>query len=206
MKVRATRRDDIEFEIDERFEYLLETCSFCCKDGYVITTCNSYNEELFSKYGYRRTQKIFLHRLLYQLHLGRKLGPHELIDHIDRNKLNNKIKNLRILTHSQNMKNHKLKDGQIYYNVHYSRYLNYFKFTHREAEVARHFRSLHQALDFFRKYDEENDYVLTKSIHNLKPIDEIEDIVLEPNAFCERCGLVYWSENKLDEHQKKCAE
>ncbi len=206
MKVRATRRDDIEFEIDERFEYLLETCSFWYDKGYIGTYCNSYNEELLNKYGYRRTQKIFLHRLLYQLHIGRKLESYELVDHINRDKLNNKIENLRILSSSQNTKNRKLKDDQIYHNICYDKYSNYFKFRHQEAKVGRNFRSLHQALEFFRQYDEENDHVLTKSIHNLKPIDEIEDIVLEADAFCERCGATFWCQHNLNQHQKKCAE
>lgn len=199
-------RAELEFEMDERFEWLVEICSFCYNRGYIKTTCNNFNEKIFSNFGYRKKQQVLLHRLLYQLYIGRKLGADEFVDHINHNKLDNRIENLRILTNSQNSKNHKLREGQIYHNIYYIKYVNYFKFEHREAGIQRCFRTLHQALEFFQIYDKENDHVLTRSIHNLKPIEEIEDIVLEPNEFCDRCGLVLWNQYTLKRHQKKCTE
>lgn len=61
--------------------------------------------------GYHRVQidrkKYFLHRLIYMYHHG-SLTPGMDIDHIDGNKSNNRIENLREITHSQNLMNAKI--------------------------------------------------------------------------------------------------
>jgi len=46
-----------------------------------------------------------LHRVVYERELGRKLEPGEQVDHIDRNTVDNRIENLRLATHAQNMAN-----------------------------------------------------------------------------------------------------
>lgn len=61
------------------------------KDGYYLV-CVNY--------------KIYrCHRILYQLYHNIILDPNEKIDHIDRNKQNNSIENLRICTKSENAMN-----------------------------------------------------------------------------------------------------
>jgi|JI10StandDraft_1071094.scaffolds.fasta_scaffold1062880_1 hypothetical protein len=58
--------------------------------------------------GYLQTEYLgvayMLHRIVWELH-NAPLKPWEKLDHIDHNKLNNKIDNLRIATHAQNMVN-----------------------------------------------------------------------------------------------------
>lgn len=60
------------------------------------------------RHGYMRTsikKKIYLiHRLIWIFHYG-EIKDNYLIDHFDRNPLNNKIENLRLATHSQNTQN-----------------------------------------------------------------------------------------------------
>ena len=51
-------------------------------------------------------KKHKMHRIIYLMHHG--YLPKE-IDHIDGNPLNNKIENLRAATHSENLKNQKIK-------------------------------------------------------------------------------------------------
>lgn len=53
---------------------------------------------------------IKTHRKVMEEHIGRKLLPKELIHHIDGNKLNNKIENLKIVTPSEHSKLHRKKD------------------------------------------------------------------------------------------------
>ena len=47
----------------------------------------------------------YLHRVIMERILSRQLEKGELVDHIDRNTLNNRRSNLRLATHSENMRN-----------------------------------------------------------------------------------------------------
>jgi len=51
-------------------------------------------------------KEYYLHRIIFMMHKG--YMP-KFIDHIDNNKSNNKIENLREASHSQNQWNHKLR-------------------------------------------------------------------------------------------------
>lgn len=200
------KNERYEFEIDDRFVYLINVCSFhLTRDGYIRTNVNMANFHLFGKFGYKLKQPILLHRILFELHMDRKLNNKELIDHKDMCRTNNKLENLRVVSHSENLKNRKLKMGQIYYCICHDKYNNYFKFEHKENRIQRKFRTLNQALAFFVEYDKANDYVLTKHIHDLEPMDGIEDIVLtpDPEARCEECDSGLWSKQNLKVHQKK---
>jgi len=66
------------------------------KDGYT-SICINYKDFL-------------LHRLVFLYHKG--YMP-KTVDHIDGNKSNNKIENLRAATHSENLKNQKLKSSNV---------------------------------------------------------------------------------------------
>jgi len=56
---------------------------------------------LYSRVGYK---SYAIHRLIWIFHNG-NIEDGKIIDHIDRNILNNKIENLRLATHSQNNQN-----------------------------------------------------------------------------------------------------
>jgi hypothetical protein len=45
-----------------------------------------------------------LHRIIWQMHFG-NIPDNLQIDHVDRNRLNNKLENLRLANNSQNMRN-----------------------------------------------------------------------------------------------------
>ena len=46
-----------------------------------------------------------LHRVIYAYHNNIELNPRDIVDHINRNKDNNGIENLRLVSHSQNNQN-----------------------------------------------------------------------------------------------------
>jgi hypothetical protein len=53
----------------------------------------------------KKCKEYNLHRILYESFLGKKLDTTLMVDHIDQNKLNNNINNLRMTTQSTNVKN-----------------------------------------------------------------------------------------------------
>ena len=67
---------------------------YVCKNGYrvVVFKCKQYK----------------LHRLIWILHYG-YIDPNTEIDHIDKNRLNNDISNLRLATSGQNGQNRSLQ-------------------------------------------------------------------------------------------------
>lgn len=60
------------------------------------------------EYGYKRflNSNKLVHRWVMKKELGRKLSPDEEIHHKNRNKLDNRPKNLQLLTHKQHRRKH----------------------------------------------------------------------------------------------------
>lgn len=59
--------------------------------------------------GYKTIPGEFLHRVVAELFIGPKPGPKYEIDHIDTNKLNNHVDNLRWVTRKENLNNPKTR-------------------------------------------------------------------------------------------------
>lgn len=139
MKVIITKRNGkkVEFEIDENYKFLLEICSFCVDaKGYIKTIGNEKNCEILNL---EKGKMHSLHRVLYSYHHQIKLEKEDHIDHIDRDKKNNCINNLRKLTHSENQKNRELGEKQLYYYIFYDKYSNYFFFNMLCVKLEGHF-------------------------------------------------------------------
>lgn len=54
-----------------------------------------------------RNNRYLVHRKVMENYLGRKLRPDEIVHHKDKNKLNNDISNLEIVTRSEHIKLHR---------------------------------------------------------------------------------------------------
>lgn len=65
------------------------------------------------------TKHCYIHRLLFTAHSGIIPNGYE-IDHIDRNRANNKLENLRLLKHKDNVRNSFYKRGLILMNKYCS--------------------------------------------------------------------------------------
>lgn len=74
-----------------------------------------------SSKGYRGTElnnvRFSLHRIIYKLAYG-EMPKNMQIDHIDGDKLNNRLDNLRLVTNSENQRNRKADKGRKYKGVY----------------------------------------------------------------------------------------
>jgi hypothetical protein len=191
----------VEFQMDIEFEYLLNYCSFRYnKKGYITfdTTRNNIHLFLGLEYGKQYT----LHRVLYYLKNKILSDNQNHIDHIDQDKTNNLLDNLRLITRSENRKNRQLLESQIYYNICQDKNNNKFIFRHHEKNHKRCFSDLKDALAYFTEYDNTNDNILTKHISNIKPISEVKLVEREPHIKCCLCGTILRSRHCFDRHNK----
>lgn len=99
-------------------------CSRKCMSQYRAKTHNGSNHHgwkggIFEWGGYLRkhiylgngrSENHHLHRVIMEEHLGRKLTTDEVVHHIDRNKKNNDISNLQVMTWSEHSKLHARED------------------------------------------------------------------------------------------------
>lgn len=80
------------------------------KTGRIDTIKAPYGSGRIDDYGYRKIRvngkQVREHRYVMEQVLGRSLEPHEVIHHIDGNKLNNDPDNLQICSQSEHMKLH----------------------------------------------------------------------------------------------------
>ena len=108
---------------------------------------NKYNCVKLYKNG---KYKIFqLHRLVYEAHYG-EIPEGMLIDHIDNNKTNNNIDNLRLATLSENMCNRKIhKNNKIgYKNIILTKFNTYLVqiIKNKKTVYCITFKSLEEAI------------------------------------------------------------
>ena len=102
----------VKLEGGEIFSYIkkgnCKVCKWYLLKGSVAKT--GYREIKINKKNYQ------YHRVMYKIHNHEwditNFSQDNLIDHIDRDKLNNNIDNLRVVSHQQNMFN---KNGKGYY-------------------------------------------------------------------------------------------
>lgn len=92
-------------------------CSHSCQMKYRFR-CNLERKGWISSAGYKELQiankSYRLHRLIMEKYLNRKLNFDEIVHHINEDRLDNKIENLRLTTRSEHSKLHKmwLKGGK----------------------------------------------------------------------------------------------
>src|ERR1700704_1673581 len=83
------------------------TLHFCNRDCYAahkrVGSISSYGYRVFCING----RDVFEHRLVMENHIGRRLGSKEIVHHVDGNKLNNDISNLRVMDRGDHIRHHK---------------------------------------------------------------------------------------------------
>lgn len=88
------------------------------KDGKLVQVKPSVSKIGYQFICYAPKKTVYVHRLVYEAFKG-EIPEGMEIDHIDRNKLNNKPDNLRVVTHIENM-NNRGNFMQGYHRYHHS--------------------------------------------------------------------------------------
>ncbi len=70
------------------------------ENGYKVKYINGYNKK----------GNVKEHRYIMEQYIGRKLKPEEIVHHIDGDKTNNEISNLKIMTRGEHSRLHRLQD------------------------------------------------------------------------------------------------
>lgn len=100
-------------ELSELFLYEPDTGKLIYKKRVSSRAAQGSEAGSIGKHGYRsvevRGKSYRVHRLIWFLMTGN--WPHGEIDHIDRNKLNNKWSNLRVVNRAENIWNTERKNG-----------------------------------------------------------------------------------------------
>ena len=103
------------------------------EDGMILVKKKEmfYEKKCCLCHGYKQLQLYFegkrkfylVHRIVAHVYLGLDIeNPKQIIDHIDRNTLNNNVSNLRIVTHQQNQFNTNAK-GYTWYKRKWKAYI-----------------------------------------------------------------------------------
>jgi predicted nucleic acid-binding Zn ribbon protein len=107
-----------------KFQPTTYKSKYCSKECYYKNISLSYNLEshpnwrggnFINRRGYiilsvGKGKQVYEHRLIMEKHLGRKLKPTEHVHHIDFDKTNNHISNLKILNNSEHNRLHAIKE------------------------------------------------------------------------------------------------
>lgn len=86
-------------------------CSQKCSHGFQILQNHwNWKKGLWRKNGYLFSSKTknYLHRELFEKHIGRKLNKSEVIHHKNHNKNDNRVENLELMTASAHAKHHRM--------------------------------------------------------------------------------------------------
>lgn len=101
------------------------------EDGYIRVNITIKN----------RLYKVFAHRLVWAWHHGR--WPHDLLDHIDQDKSNNAIENLREVCQAENHKNRPLQKNNrsgvtgVYWDKGRNKWHAYIKYNKKYIGLGR---------------------------------------------------------------------
>jgi hypothetical protein len=101
----------------------------------------------------KKQYHILLHRLVYQMNNPDEDIKNFEIDHVDNNKLNNDINNLRLATHSQNIQNIKPRGKSKYVGVYWHKQ-NQKWCAHYWDSTRKHIGYYTTEIDAARAYDE----------------------------------------------------
>src|SRR5579862_5147960 len=179
-----SKKEKYTFVIKSKGEIVGET--IVDKDVYYHIKNNMYPVS-YGK-GYARMQigekKYILHRYIYYTFHKNKITPETYIDHINNNKLDNQLKNLREVTHLENTLNRAKGDNTTskYYGVSRASHKNWWQCQLKHNNM--HYNFLYPD-EIHAAYH----YDLLIKQNNLQKFKKINN-VKKPENFTEKTGLI----------------
>jgi len=156
------------------------------KDLYYHIKNNMY--PIFYSDGYAiiqiKNKNYRLHRYVYYIFYKNKITPKTHIDHINNNKLDNQLKNLREVTYLQNTLNRSKGDNTTskYYGVSRATYKNWW-------QCQLKYNNMHYNFLYLNEIHAAYHYDLLIKKHNLQEFKKLNGVE-KPDNFIENIGLV----------------
>jgi hypothetical protein len=120
-------------------------------DNFLKTRINKHGYESIDLRNKGIKKQLRIHRLVAKAYIDNPDNK-PCVDHIDRNKLNNDVSNLRWATHSENMKNLGTRSDNKLGEKYIKLYEKLYIFVYQTTKFYKSFKTLEEAVEFRDNY------------------------------------------------------
>ena len=159
-------------------------------NGYAVVAIKDIN---------RNTRQFYIHRLVALAFLG-EISDNDEVDHIDRNKLNNKSINLRIISHKENSNNKGDRNSKYIIRVYdiENNFVCQYPFYNFKSKFQMNYKRILEAISkhngFYKGFKYElirSDYLIYINKYGAPDKNSWKESIRFPGVFVNTNGLLY---------------